>query len=740
MRFAMEPRNGPRMRNRKTSEICAQCRNRKVRCDGDPTGCNNCKRLKFNCSLLLTDSDNGIELLERRRVSRACIPCRDRKLKCSGRRPACSRCSDRGSPCHYPSAARADSHDSGPSPRGEPSIAAGSTPSAPESNRHESQHSQAQRQLGGQPSSGSMPTPVQTSQWDLGISKQTVKQHIDAYFDLIHPIPCYGFLHRATLLQSWSKNELNPCVLSAICGITSRFIDPGSSEHRATAKRWIEDAESHLLRRVAQPRLSDIEAWLLVTLDHYLSQRVSKMLVSMALTSRLAYILRLNHEDPRQKFLVQERRRRLMWAIYIMDSLYSSGKTEFTACTPETLHIRLPCAEKSFSMDAPVITVPLHSSPHEDISNIGLLGYCIRVLDIRNRVQRLTLTITNHREPIDQCLLAVESIENELRQFSASLPVRYHWDPAAFSLRAFSPSRTPFLMLHAWWHQTHCDLFRFTIPGFREGLPTDEILQLSSEYTSACREKCLYHAISVSKILEVPKSVGGSELISDPSIAMCAFHSARIISRLGQYPMGDMPQTNLVTRLTACAEALEEQAVILPTTAILKKGISDLVNDAERDRHGPYACPSIWEEEESESYNTTTGASRDISSSGAREVFSKHSVTETVQNLQFQPGEQGDSEDHGDSAQPASEMAFGNEPRSTSTANFMPMNISPLPEPVAQDQADFSLYLGEAEPHLDNIFNFGLHGQYGSGQPDVFMDSFWPLADGDWTMPDVGSM
>lgn len=160
------------------------------------------------------------------------------------------------------------------------------------------------------------------------------------------------------------------------------------------AKRWIEDAESHLLRRVAQPRLSDIEAWLLVTLDHYLSQRVSKMLVSMALTSRLAYILRLNHEDPRQKFLVQERRRRLMWAIYIMDSLYSSGKTEFTACTPETLHIRLPCAEKSFSMDAPVITVPLHSSSHEDTTNIGLLGYCIRVLDIRNRVQRLELRYT----------------------------------------------------------------------------------------------------------------------------------------------------------------------------------------------------------------------------------------------------------------------------------------------------------------------------------------------------------
>jgi hypothetical protein len=39
-------------------------------------------------------------------------------------------------------------------------------------------------------------------------------------------------------------------------------------------------------------------------------------------------------------------------------------------------------------MDAPVVTVPLHSSAHEDTSNIGLLGYCILVLDIRNRVQR----------------------------------------------------------------------------------------------------------------------------------------------------------------------------------------------------------------------------------------------------------------------------------------------------------------------------------------------------------------
>lgn len=78
-----------------------------------------------------------------------------------------------------------------------------------------------------------------------------------------------------------------------------------------------------------------------------------------------------------------------MWSIFTTDTLYSSGKTEFTSCTTETLHIRLPCNEKSFSMDMPVPTGLLNSDPNASgESNVGLLGYCLRVLDIRDRSQR----------------------------------------------------------------------------------------------------------------------------------------------------------------------------------------------------------------------------------------------------------------------------------------------------------------------------------------------------------------
>ncbi|KAH7120655.1 hypothetical protein EDB81DRAFT_814521 [Dactylonectria macrodidyma] len=752
--------NGSRRRIRKTSEICAQCRNRKVKCDGSFRGCDNCKRLRFECSLVAVPSEDPghIEILERRRVSRACIPCRDRKLKCSGRVPACSRCLDRRVECRYPVSASLTTSDPQHSSQAEPLQASGSTSSARDSNHpsaspRDSVHPRASpRRDTGQPHTQPtrlMPMLETHPSWELGINKQTIKQHIDAFFDLIYPIPCYGFFHRATLLQSWSRNELNPCVLQAICGLTSRFMFPSSSERRDVTRTWIEDTESQLLSRLAEPRMSDIEAWLLITLDHYLARRFSKMLVSMALTSRLAYILRLNHEDNRQTFLAQERRRRLMWSIYAMDTLYSSGKAEFTACTADTLHIRLPCNEKSFSMDQSVTTQLLHPAPGPDTPNIGLLGYCLRVLDIRDRVQRLTLTITNHRKPINECLLAVDVIENELRQFYTSLPSRYHFDLKSFSLRAFSPSRTPFLMLHTWWHQAHCDLFRFTIPGFREGLPIAEILQMSPEFTLSCREKCLFHAVSVSRILETPKTAGGSDLISDPSVAMCAFHSARIISRLAQYPMGDMPQMELVARLSACAKALEEQAAILPTTAILKKGIEDLVNDAQRNRDGPYACPSIWEDEEFESTELTRPVRNHEGESGTREVYSKHSVTDIVCNLHFQPRERDDDAAGNQmkplqSETPDTQLENASKDEVTESIvpapQFMPMLItSQLPEALDPDTRHYG-YSREAVGYEDSFLTLGFDPRYDSGQPDLFMDSFWPLADGDWTMPDIDSM
>lgn len=143
-----------------------------------------------------------------------------------------------------------------------------------------------------------------------------------------------------------------------------------------------------LFMRLSYPSLSDIEALMLTTLDHIMARRFSKMLISACLAARLAYMMRLNYEDGRHGFLMQERRRRLMWAIFTLDTLYSSGRAEFTGCSKETIHLQLPCNERSFTLDIPVMTEPLSPPDIPTTSDLGLMAYNIRVLDIRDRIQR----------------------------------------------------------------------------------------------------------------------------------------------------------------------------------------------------------------------------------------------------------------------------------------------------------------------------------------------------------------
>lgn len=194
-------------------------------------------------------------------------------------------------------------------------------------------------------------------------------------------------------MQTYVRGTANPRLLRAMCGVSSRFITHTGAESvsKKEARRWIEDAEMQLFARSSQPTLSDLEAWVIVSLDHIVSRCFPKALVALSLMVRLAYMMRLNHEDDRLGFLTQERRRRLMWSIFVSETLYSSGRGEFTACSRDLIHVRLPCDEISFSRDEAVTTEPLVRDISQPPANgtMGLMAYCTRVLDIRDRTQRL---------------------------------------------------------------------------------------------------------------------------------------------------------------------------------------------------------------------------------------------------------------------------------------------------------------------------------------------------------------
>lgn len=160
----------------------------------------------------------------------------------------------------------------------------------------------------------------------------------------------------------------------------------------------------------------------------------------------------------------------------------------------------------------------------------------------------------------------------------------------------------------------------------------------------------------------------------------------------------------------------------------------DLVSDAQRDRDGQFACPSIWEEEEREN-NPLGGSAIQGGGTGRQEIYSKHSVSEVVQNLHFEPGD-GDE----DSAN-APETTAMNEPDPAYLGNRPgPANIQPtevqqqvtMPELFDTSMHDFDGYLGGSSGYTEEFSVLGADPRYDSGQPDLFMDSFWPLMEGDW--------
>ncbi|KAH7146605.1 hypothetical protein B0J13DRAFT_473461 [Dactylonectria estremocensis] len=730
----------------RTLQVCFQCQDRKVKCDGNPDGCGTCKRLNFDCSISRDPSRTGEAIwkagqLARRRIRRACIACRKRKARCSGTNPSCTQCSQREIACQYAGPEQAEVVKSMSSQRLQTSH---NISTAPVDGQELSPLHTLQRSHSDGPSmSGTLASLNSTP--GLGIGREVAKAHIDAFFDYVYPIPCYGFLHRATLLQSWSTGSLDPCLLNAICAVAARHVSPSDASRQTQAQAWLQNAESQLLARLGAPRLSDVETWVLIVFEQMLLGRFANMLTSMSLVARLAYLLRLHLEDGSLPFILQERRRRLMWSIYVAESLYSDGVEEFTCCNLNFIFLQLPCNERSFSMDILVKTERLPQS-HElqEPSNVGLMGHCVRVLAIRAEAQRLAITITNDRKPLLDCLDAVEEIQRQLEVFHQNLPTECQFSQRNFILRAYTPSRTTWLMMHVWWHQTHCDLYRFTIPGFREGLSASQLAKLPQDYSSACWEKCLTHALSVSCILETGDKAG-VDIITDPSLAICAFHSARIISRLGQYPLGSMSQEELVRRMSACSNALKKQAQVYPRSEVLMRGILDLVHDA---RKTP--GPSIWEAE---------GLQRDAQPSptlsiGARsklrEVYSTYSFTEEFCKFEFQSCEteddtgQGGGSDAevlpGNSSQPpptvsspislhkpneastfiSPNMATYRNPNMTST---QPQEI-PLPDAC-------ELFNGTTYQYAGDSMAFGLFNQ--ACQPDLFMDSFWPVTDvHDW--------
>ncbi|CZT04648.1 uncharacterized protein RCO7_05531 [Rhynchosporium graminicola] len=466
-------------------------------------------------------SPNLTVVLERRRGRKACKICHDQKAKCSGEFPRCERCSQRNIVCQY-------------------------SPSAPT-------------------------IPV-----DIGPDKAIVRQYIDAFFEHIYPIPGQSFLHRSIFLQNWSKGAHSPHFLQALCGATARFLGPHQQ-----AGAWIQEAEEQVLKLITAPSLSVIETLLIIIFDRLTSRKFDKVMALSALVVRFALALRLNYTNKKLTFVGQERRRRLMWSIFMSDTLLANGRADFTLISVEKVHLQLPCHERNFSYDIPVETEFLKPDPVlNNKSNIGMMGFLIRILEIRVRIQKFTHEMVDRRNITPQAQVELDSLANEVQQFSTNLPPTYLMNQRNFLLRAYTPERTTYIMLHVWWNMCYCDLYRFTIPGFHEALPDEVLSNLPANFLKHCRERCLQHAVDIANIFASILNLGRDLYITDTALAICALQCARIIISLGPLVEEKMERGKIIEKSTACSDILQQHSELYPTSRLLVKfrKLYDLAN------------------------------------------------------------------------------------------------------------------------------------------------------------------
>ncbi|KAF2011195.1 hypothetical protein BU24DRAFT_355599, partial [Aaosphaeria arxii CBS 175.79] len=478
--------------------------------------CDACSRLGFQCSFtqpaVLDGEQTNTTPTPRKRGARACDTCRLQRSKCSGESSGCERCVNLGLRCHYSLSVRrykaADVRRN--STLSEESILP--------------QRSQRDHGFGSPRSTGE--SPQKSLEVILRCDREIARQHVDAYFKYIYPIPLFSFLHHADFLRCYVQGKLSPALLLAVCGAASRFIGR-ASKHPERSKVWIERAEVMVFQTLGKPTIEIIQALMIVSLFHAHNHQNSKTFHYFALSVRMALYLKLHKDEHGLSFVEAECRRRLLWSMFIQDRFHAGGIPEYILLPVSILdHIRLPCVDQYFNGDIAVTTTTLHASVDPDAA-FSMSAMLLRLFDIRNRILQYTKPLLDNSISPEMSLPQFQSFEQELDLFSCSLPPELQFSVREFQLRAFSPESTTFIVLQIYYHHCHCELYRLLNPGYREALPHSIVQSTSAEFVAYAQSKCLEHAVSIGEIVVTINGLaGGGPFVTDTSCFVALYQAS----------------------------------------------------------------------------------------------------------------------------------------------------------------------------------------------------------------------
>ncbi|OAA41673.1 Transcription factor [Metarhizium rileyi] len=521
----------PGHRPKKSSSTCSTCRFRKVRCNGIHPVCSNCQRLGFPCSYDDSDADSWSLALPRRRVKQACLSCHSRKARCSGHMPACERCRAQGIECVY----RPGKRTKGP---GRTSYGEIRSPRSHDGDDRDRTRDRDHEKP--EDSDTPLTDPANTPStfnhdipgMDESFDSLTCRT-FDQFFRHVHHIPMYSFLHRASLMEQYNAGKVEKALLLALIGITSCLTEMGAGV-REYGDHCIDRAEHLIFSDYSRPSTFKVQALVFMIKHRILSNRYPSAFMLLSMASRFAAALRLNHNSPNLCFLAQESRRRLMWSLYCIDAGISAGYRDFALWRADRILVSLPCNERNFEFDLPQAAEmldPAANGPEmPPLEDVGSLALHIRILHLRQKIIEFTKDVLVSRTITDTPSLQepVLALHKQLDDFASRLPSSFQFSESSLRLRAYSPRICVFVMIHVWWHQCHCDLYRMTMAGFREALPEAALQSLDPVFLAHCQRQCVDHSLAMASIFASMQKLGAKP-VADLDLALCAYQCARMM-------------------------------------------------------------------------------------------------------------------------------------------------------------------------------------------------------------------
>jgi hypothetical protein len=365
----------------------------------------------------------------------------------------------------------------------------------------------------------------------------------DVFFRSLHHVPGFAFLHRKSLVQRYNAGIIDEGLLLALAAVTATYADLTSSAREASS-RWADDSESIILQDLKTPSLTKIQGLALLIKHRILTKEFAKAFMLTAIAVRFAMALRLNYENDKMCNLARESRRRLMWSLFLVDAQLASGYRDFSVCTVDTIHVRLPCPERDFEMDL-YHSVPGLSDSFSMSSKVelGILAQYIRIAWLRSEVLQYNKKIALLRdESIASVPQTVSALSDQLEQFRSNLPRSLSYSEANMRVRAYSPELFQFVMIHIMLHSSYYNLFRLSLPTLKEALPVTALAALQEDFVQHCRNQCFEHAEAVMKIIGnlmlcIPESPA-----LDIDLAVCSYQALRLLfyaqrTGVGSFPM-----------------------------------------------------------------------------------------------------------------------------------------------------------------------------------------------------------